>query len=172
MRTIEERIIDTVDFDLTTGCWNWAGTVTEKGYPWLMIKKQGKRGNRVSYAAFIGPILPGNEIDHVCFNRKCVNPQHLDSLTREQHIEANRDRLSYGGRLGGRVKKRSDLPYGLSYCHKKYIVARIRDPLTKKRINLGCRTINEKNSKESIIAELSELVKAKCAEINLPYTLS
>lgn len=39
------------------------------------------RAHRVAYAVFVGDIAPGLEIDHLCRNRRCVNPAHLEPVT-------------------------------------------------------------------------------------------
>jgi hypothetical protein len=70
----------------TESCWNWTG-YTNYGYGYLWVGKDanGKRINgrahRVAYELVKGPIPKGLVIDHLCKNRCCVNPDHLEAVT-------------------------------------------------------------------------------------------
>lgn len=64
------------------GCWNWPGARTRKGYGQIRLA-EGRTSytHRESYMAFVGPIPEGLEIDHLCRNRGCFNPDHLEPVT-------------------------------------------------------------------------------------------
>lgn len=63
--------------DPQTNCWNWTGYVNPGGY--------GKMGetlaHRATYEYFVAPIPAGLTLDHLCRNRRCVNPAHLEPAT-------------------------------------------------------------------------------------------
>ena len=65
-----------------SGCWLWTGCLSKDGY----AQTNKMSGHRLSYIAFKGPIEPGNEIDHKCRVRCCVNPDHLRSLSHAENI--------------------------------------------------------------------------------------
>ncbi|HUH22049.1 MAG TPA: HNH endonuclease signature motif containing protein, partial [Gaiellaceae bacterium] len=72
------------EVDPETGCWNWQGYVNPRtGYAG-MVHYEGRRDNahRVYYKKHRGPIPSGLELDHTCQNRRCVNPDHLEAVTR------------------------------------------------------------------------------------------
>jgi hypothetical protein len=63
----------------TDGCWEWTGNRTGDGYGRLA----GRQGlaHRLSYEYHLGPIPDGLEIDHLCRNRGCGNPAHMEAVT-------------------------------------------------------------------------------------------
>ncbi|PMQ19299.1 HNH endonuclease [Glutamicibacter arilaitensis] len=73
--------------DKTNECWNWLGTEHSAGYGKFSIDGKYHYAHRVSYEKLVGEIPPGMEIDHICHNRKCVNPDHLRVTTPKQNNE-------------------------------------------------------------------------------------
>lgn len=70
-----------VNKDAPNGCWEWNACLI-RGYGQVNVgKKKRARAHRVSYLMAIGPIPDGFEIDHLCRNTKCVNPDHLEAVT-------------------------------------------------------------------------------------------
>lgn len=70
----------------TKTCWNWTGrTRAGSGQYWLHGRHW--EAHRVSFELANGPIPDGLLIDHICFNRACVNPDHLRLATRKQNHE-------------------------------------------------------------------------------------
>ena len=64
------------------GCWEWIGCRSMAGYGYIGIAHKGQPVHRVAYREWVGPIPPGLEIDHLCRNRSCFNPAHLEAVTR------------------------------------------------------------------------------------------
>jgi hypothetical protein len=73
----------TVFFDRFTigdGCWQWTGRVDSDGYGRTSTGGHNF-AHRLSYEIFIGPIPKGLTLDHLCRNRACVNPTHLEPVS-------------------------------------------------------------------------------------------
>lgn len=74
------------------GCWLWAGAITGKGYGHI----RGDGGSnavlvhRVVYEAVYGAIPEGLEIDHLCYQPRCVRPEHLEAVTHQENVRRKR----------------------------------------------------------------------------------
>ena len=68
--------------------------LSEKGYG--MVRTDGRtkrRAHRVMWERYKGKITPGMVLHHKCGNRRCVNPEHLEMVTRAQHLALHRGNL-------------------------------------------------------------------------------
>lgn len=68
------------------GCWQWNGADNGHGYGCIDLGGRITYTHRLAYEAFFGPIPEGYDIDHLCRNRRCCNPFHLEAVTRRENL--------------------------------------------------------------------------------------
>lgn len=84
-RPVQERFWEKVL--KTDSCWNWTAAKTGDGYGKFGIKpKLLIDAHRFSYQTLVGEIPCGLELDHLCRNPGCVNPEHLEAVTHSENI--------------------------------------------------------------------------------------
>lgn len=93
------------------GCYEWQGRRTTHGYG----LHQDMPAHVAVYEAEIGPLPPGRpELDHLCCNRSCVRPEHLEPVTRSENLR--RKKPAY--RRGVRCAKHDQHTYGQRVPHR------------------------------------------------------
>lgn len=68
----------------TESCWLWTAARDHRGYGEFRVELPPARpakAHRFAYETLVGPIPDGLELDHLCRNRACVNPDHLEPVT-------------------------------------------------------------------------------------------
>ena len=75
------------------GCWEWSGShFQQTGYAIFNLPSERDGiwrptvAHRIAYELYIGPVPAGLVIDHLCRNRGCVNPEHLEPVTRGENV--------------------------------------------------------------------------------------
>jgi len=81
--------------DASGDCWEWTGNHDINGYGRLSYKL----AHRLVYEALCGPVPKGLELDHLCRNPGCVNPDHLEPVTHAENM-----RRGYGFKSASRNK--------------------------------------------------------------------
>ena len=87
-RTIEERFWNKVYFPpCADDCWTWIASKSHDGYG--RFRAPGRlnvMAHRWAYKQLVGPIPDGLTLDHLCRNRACVNPSHLEPVTNRVNV--------------------------------------------------------------------------------------
>lgn len=74
-------------------CWIWARATNHLGYGIMgySLKINGRwksflfMAHRVVYENLVGPIADGLEVDHLCENPTCINPEHMELVTHKEN---------------------------------------------------------------------------------------
>jgi len=104
---------------LENGCWEWTSWRIKNGYGRIQLKDGPKLAHRVVYELLVGRVPPGLTLDHLCRNRLCVNPEHLQPVTMRENvlrgvgptaINARKVNCIHGHKITGMTKR------GHRYC--------------------------------------------------------
>lgn len=79
------------------GCWVWQGCVNNSGYGKLNVRLPGRvhkqlYAHRAAFEEYIRPLAAHEEVDHTCCNRLCINPLHLEAVTRSENAKLSHSR--------------------------------------------------------------------------------
>lgn len=96
---IYQNINSAYSVDPQTGCWNWKRARSAGGYGHL-VDSTGRQviAHRFMYELHRGPVSAEQHLHHHCRNTACINPDHLEPLSVEEHMRLH-------GREGGRVPR-------------------------------------------------------------------
>lgn len=120
------------------GCWLWTGAMMPNGYGRCTVAQVGWLPHRLAYEYFVGRIPSNKEIDHLCRNRACVNPTHMEPVT---HV-VNMRRGTAGERIAELNRSRRGLPQ--TAAQAKINVGRKHDAQT--RANMRAAWVRRKAS--------------------------
>lgn len=86
-----KRLFSKIEPDFETGCWNWTGYCDRSGYGRWEYTRKDNLVYRILYAWFVQPAPKGRAkdipvLDHLCKNRQCCNPSHLELVSDEINL--------------------------------------------------------------------------------------
>jgi hypothetical protein len=149
----EKYIVDPV-----TGCWQWQAGTCGRGYSKIgYTRPDGTRRTVGAYKWIMeqihGPIAPGYEPDHLCRNKLCVNPDHMEIVTR---AENNRRRVAAYRENGKEMhwKLRAS-----GKCREGHEMTP-ENTIDKKDGTRTCRTCRQKFQRKWLAAKKSKLDRA------------
>ena len=83
-RDVLDRLADKFDID-ESGCWLWTASIRD-GYGQIRDSGSVRGAHRVMFEQLVGEVDEGMDLDHLCRVRRCVNPDHLEPVTRLENI--------------------------------------------------------------------------------------
>lgn len=112
-RPLVERLAEKVAFAGPADCWMWQAS-TRDGYGQIRVGRSVRSAHLVMYEIIVGPVPAGLELDHLCWERRCVNPAHLEPVPHRENLL--RSPLTSAAR---HLARRScDVP-GCAFCNNR-----------------------------------------------------
>lgn len=88
-KTIEERLMEKCSPEPNTGCWLWIGAHQPSGYGQLWNGERPEQAHRISYRIYFGKFSEKLEIDHICRQPSCINPNRLRVVSHKENMRAS-----------------------------------------------------------------------------------
>ena len=117
---VAARLEDKIHHEPNSGCWLWGGRLNNHGYGVMYPGAQGGStlAHRISFEVHRGPVPRGLELDHLCRVRCCVNPAHLEPVTRSTNVRRG---------LGpSRQTSKTHCPFGHEYAPGNIVTTKLR----------------------------------------------
>ena len=104
--------------DKSGDCWVWRGYVASTGYGRLSVGRKHYQAHRYAYELVNGPVSADLVMDHLCNNKACVNPAHLEPVTNRENLLRSEVTAS------GRAYKRDHCIRGHAYTPENTLIVR------------------------------------------------
>lgn len=94
---IYSDILQKIEVD-SKGCWLWTGAKLASGYGSVRFEGRTRVVHHVTWERCNGAVTKGLDLDHLCRNRLCANPEHLEAVTRSQNLRRGINGFELTGR--------------------------------------------------------------------------
>ncbi len=118
-----------------SGCWEWVAYCDKDGYGKYSLASVssvcGRGVHRITYHHFIARIPEGMQIDHLCRNRRCCNPEHLEAVTVGENVNRSLNYIALN-------RRKTHCPQGHAYVGDNLVI-KINRHGTESRVCKKCR---------------------------------
>lgn len=135
-KALPPQFLAKISYEPNSGCWLWEGAHNNAGYAAFWFEKRSHTAHRFLYERLFGQ-QRGFEIDHLCRVRCCVNPDHLEPVTKEEN---NRRRVG----LGLVNRRKTHCKKGHELSGENLEVIQLGDGIKKRRCII-CRNANQRS---------------------------
>jgi HNH endonuclease len=132
-------------------CWIWTGG-TSNGYGRIWRDGRVTPAHRVAYEMLVGPLADDREPDHLCRNHPCVNPTHLEAVTRRENLRRG---VGHGAE--------THCPKGHPYSGDNLMLERGKNGSTTRR----CKTCNREKVRRYTAEKKAKGCAAPVYEVDL-----
>lgn len=140
---LPQRIQDKISVNPETGCWEWTASKNKCGYGVVGDIKNTKKiklAHRLIFFFLTKEEEKTNTLDHLCRNRSCVNPEHLEQVSRGVNVKR--------GDAGKHLSSKTHCPKGHPYSGDNLIFS-----ITKGgHQHRECRICNKENHRKNYLA--------------------
>jgi len=126
---LPDRFWDKVEPCPMSGCWTWIGAVNHNGYGSFFWQGKTELAHRLSYRILVSELSAEEICDHLCRNRACVNPKHIEPVSHAENVRrgesgkdlAERTHCKNGHHFSGaNLRIRSDGVRICRECHRQW----------------------------------------------------
>lgn len=141
----EERFWRYVGEAAGDACWEWFGGRSTGGYGRFFNGSRHVAAHRFAYELLVGPIPAGLDIDHLCRVRHCVNPAHLEPVTRSENLRRGTPHgPPDGGSAAARQRAKTHCPKGHPYDEENTLLHYWKRENSWRRL---CRTCHRQGTR-------------------------
>lgn len=145
---LSQRFWSKVSPEPLTGCWLWAAADDGAGYGVYGVGTgRIAKAHRVAYLAMVGAIPDGLELDHLCRVRCCVNPEHLEPVTRRENVRRSPLAMNKDGGQTNRAK--THCPKGHAFDEENTLLAHKTNPNGRETVARRCKACVYEQNKAS-----------------------
>lgn len=143
--TLEERFWPRVEKLPDGQCWLWKGLTLSSGYGQIAVGSRSDGDyrawlvHRLAYEWMVGPIPDGLSIDHLCHTRNCVNPAHLEPVTRGENNIRDGTPWRANAAIAAKRRKQTHCLRGHPLSGDNLYIPKNGLPTTNKRICKTCK---------------------------------
>lgn len=117
-------------------CWAWTAQTSPDGYGRFQVASASKLAHRVAFEQVNGGIPAGLQLDHLCRNRACCNPNHLEPVTQRENISRGNSGLPQLSRTHCPASHAYDAVNTYVYKGSRICKECTRDRVRKRRANM------------------------------------